>query len=492
MGIVIKQSGISAALSYAGAIIGYVNLLILFPKYMSPEEVGLTRIIQDAAMLMVPFAQLGIVHLIVRYFPEHKNKAQYGEFISLIFSLLIITLILFAGVFLVFKSSFVTYFSYQSPEVSQYLNYILGLTFILATYQVMVAFSQSSLNIILPNFLKEILLRAITLIGIILFAAQIISFQQFIILLIGAYSLNLFLLIIYLARKGVLNISLKRSYFNSAIIKRMLTFTLFTFLAASGMLIIGKVDSLMVTGMLGLKATAIYTTAFYIAVLIELPKRAISQIGMPIISNAFQNNNLSDVNEIYRKSAINNLIIGVIIFIGIWINLDSIFSLIPRSEIYSLGSMVVLIVGAGKLIDMAAGLNGEILVMSKYYKVNVYLIIGLAFFTILANYLLIPVYGLNGAAIGSAFALLFFNLSKFLFLYRKLKLQPFSANTIKVVILGAVTVLLGFWLPQLDNIYYDIFYRSAIVSVAYVMGVYFLNVSLDINQQIDKLLRRKQ
>ena len=46
----------------------------------------------------------------------------------------------------------------------------------------------------------------------------------------------------------------------------------------------------MVTGMLGLTETAIYTTAFYIAVLIELPKRAIAQIGMPVISRAFKEN----------------------------------------------------------------------------------------------------------------------------------------------------------------------------------------------------------
>ena len=491
MGIVIKQSAISAALSYAGAVIGYVNLLILFPKYMSPEEVGLTRIIQDAAILMVPFAQLGAVHLIVRFFPEHKGKDQYGEFIGVIFSFLVITFILFGLLFIIFESSFASYFSSQSPEVSGYLNYILGLTFILATYQVMVAFSQSSLNIILPNFLKEILLRAITLIGIVLFAFHLISFQQFINLLIVAYCINLLILIIYLARKGVLNIKLKRSYFNSDIIKRMLNFMLFTFLAASGMLIIGKVDSLMVTGMLGLKATAIYTTAFYIAVLIELPKRAVSQIGMPIISKAFRENKLSEINDIYRKSSINNLIIGIIIFVGLWINLGSIFSLIPRSEVYSMGSMVVLIVGAGKLIDMVAGLNGEIIVMSKYYKVNVYLIIALATFTILANYFLIPIYGLNGAAIGSAFALLFFNLIKFVFLYSKLKLQPFSVNTIKVILFGVAILLIGLWLPRLSNTYYDIIYRSVIVSVIYGIGIYFLKASTDINQLVDKLLGRK-
>ncbi len=491
MGIVIRQSAISTTISYIGVVIGYVNLLILFPRYMSPEEVGLARIIQDAAMLMVPFAQLGTAQLIVKYFPENHGKDQYKEFIGIIFSILTLTLILFALLFILLKSPLANYFSTRSPEVSEYLNYILGLALVLAIYQVMVAFSQSTLNIILPNFLKEVLLRTITLAGIILFAAQVISFLQFINLLIGAYSLNLLILVIYLARKGVLNIQLKLAYFDSYIIKQMLTFMLFTFLGASGILIIGKVDSLMVTGMLGLKATAIYTTAFYIAVLIELPKRAVAQIGMPLIAKAFQTENLDSVREIYGKSAINNLIIGLLIFVGLWINLDSIFSLIPRSEVYSLGSMVVLIIGAGKLVDMAAGLNGEIIVMSRYYRANVYFVLALAVFTVAANYILIPMYGLNGAAIGSALALVFFNLSKFAFLYGKLRLQPFTVNTIKVILLGGVVLWLGFSLPKIDNTYLDIIYRSLTVSVVYAIVVYKLKLSDDINQQINKLLGGK-
>ena len=75
MGIVIRQSAISTALSYAGVVIGYVNLLILFPRYMSPEEVGLARIIQDAAMLMVPFAQLGTD-------PEEPHRSQVDSGVS--------------------------------------------------------------------------------------------------------------------------------------------------------------------------------------------------------------------------------------------------------------------------------------------------------------------------------------------------------------------------------------------------------------------------
>ena len=491
MGIVIRQSAVSTALSYVGVVIGYVNLLILFPAYMSPQEVGLARIVQDAAIIMVPFAQLGIGQLVLRFFPGHNHKPEYTEFVGLILVFLAIGLSLFTLVFFAFNDAITGYFTSKSPEVISYIYYILILTIILTVHQVMVAFSQSSLNIILPNFLKEVLLRAATLSGIILFAFGILTFTQFIYLLLAAYLLNLIILSVYLARRKILRLNFKWSYFNLVNIKPMLKFGLFTFLGGSGILIIGKIDSIMVTGMLGLTETAIYTTAFYIAVLIELPKRAIAQIGMPIISRAFKENNQQEIKEIYAKSSLNNLIIGALIFIGLWINLDNIFTLIPKTEVYSLGKMVVLIVGAGKLIDIAAGLNGEIIVMSKYYRVNVYFVVALAIFTVGANYILIPVYGLSGAAIGSAFALLFFNLTKFIFLYSKLKLQPFSVNTIKVILLGGVILLFGLWLPQLDNVYYDIFYRSVIVSVIYSIAIYLLKPSKDIDNLINKAIGRQ-
>ena len=487
MGIVIRQSAWATFFTYMGVGIGYVNILILFPKYMSPEQVGLTRIIQDAAMLMVPLAQLGVAQLTLRYFPRYKDKETYSTFISLVIGLTVLTLLLFSAFFLLLRFQIGSFFANQSPQVISYLGIVLLLIWILSVHQVMVSLSRSALNIVLPNFLKEVWLRALTFIALLLFAANLINFDQFIFILVGAYGANLLILITYLASNKVLQLTFRLSISKKDFVP-MIRYALITFLGASGILIIGKVDSLMVTTMLGLEENAIYTTAFYIAVLIELPKRAVSQIGTPLISRSFQEDKLADVEAIYSKSALNNQVIGLLIFIGLWINLDSLYMLIPRSEIYSLGSLVVLIVGTGKLIDMSAGLNGEIIVMSKYYRVNVLLIVMLAIVTITANYLLIPYYGLIGAAIGSAIALALFNLSKMVFLWRRLKVQPFSRSTLISLGTGIITLLLGLYLPRLGNVYADILYRSLLVSIFYSGLIYFLKVSPEINDLINKAI----
>lgn len=490
MGIIIRQSAVSTMLTYFGVVIGYINVLLLYPKYMDPEEVGLARIIQDAAMLFVPFAQLGVAQLVVKFFPEHNSKKSYPDFVGFVFTYLIIAILFFSGLYFVLQDEIVAYFSRQSSEVNLYLGYILALTIILSVHYTLIAFSQTRLNIILPNFLKEILLRISTLMGIVLYALGLIDFTMFVNVLLGAYLLNLLILLIYLVFKKAIPLSFLPGAFSRDQSKAMLSYSLFTFLGASGMLIVGKVDTFMVTGMLGLTETAIYTTAFYIAVLVELPKRAIDQISTPIISNSFAKNDLVEVKSVYRKSALNNMIIGSIILIGIIINLDNIFSLVPRSEIYSQGSMVVLVVGVAKLIDMSFGLNGVVLLMSKYYRSNVYFIIVLAFTTIFLNYLLIPVYGLTGAAIGSAISFLVYNILKFFYILIKLGMQPFTMDNVKALLIGVFTLFVGLALPSLDNVFLDIIFRSSIVVILFALGVYFLIPRQDLHFAVDEMINR--
>jgi O-antigen/teichoic acid export membrane protein len=238
---------------------------------------------------------------------------------------------------------------------------------------------------------------------------------------------------------------------------------------------------MMVSAMLGLESNAIYTTAFYIATVIEIPRRALSQITMPLISKAFEQYEINEVAKLYRKTSINQFIIGSLVLIGVWINLDSIFSLMPKGENYELGKWIVIIVGSGKLIDMLCGPSSEIIVLSKYYQFNIILILTLATIVILSNNILIPLYGIEGAAWGSALALVLFNLVKFIFIYIKYQIQPFEWATLKVLCIGILTYILNTFLPPQENIFIDIFFRSSVVTVFFSWLIIWSKASEDAN-----------
>ena len=70
----------------------------------------------------------------------------------------------------------------------------------------------------------------------------------------------------------------------------------------------------------------------------------------------------------------------------------------PKGQIYEAGRNVVILVGLAKLINLLFSLNDGIISMSKYYRFNMLLTLFLGLLMIGSDIILIPKYGLIGAA----------------------------------------------------------------------------------------------
>ncbi len=487
MGIVIRQSIISTMISYIGVAIGYINLLYLYPKFLTPDQVGLFRTIQDAAILFSPFAQFGLTQSIFRFYPQLVNSKKTSHaFITLMLVFAVIGFCLFFILFKIFESKLLSYFQENAREIIGYASLVIWLTLILVILSALEAFSRSLLKTIVPNFIREVAARLLLSVLVLLYFAGILNFDEFIIGSVLTYLICLLILSAYLWKLKELALDFDFKVLEKTKLPELLRYSLLSFAGMAGMILIGKMDSMMVSSMLGLAANAVYTTAFYMATVIEIPKRALSQIAMPLISRAFEKNDLKDIQQIYQKTAINQLIIGALILIGIYANIDSIFHLMPKKEIYEAGKWVVIIVGVGKLIDMAFGPSSEIIVLSKHYWFNIILIILLAVTLIIGNNLLIPSYGINGAAYGAGLALFLFNLIKFIYLRFTIRMQPFSTATVKVVFISAMVLGINYLLPTASIILIDILYRSFVITVSFGALILFSKASPEVNELFRK------
>jgi len=490
MGIVIRQSIYSSIISYAGVVIGYINLLYLYPKFLSTEQIGLFRTIQDAAILFSPFAQFGLSQTIIRFYPQlARDKKSSHSFISLMSLLALVGFALFFLLFKIFESSLLAYFQDNAPEIIQYANLVLWLTLILVMVAVMEAFSRSLLKTVVPNLLREVMARLFLSVLVLLYFTETISFDQFILGSVISYLIWLLILMFYLWQQGELSLQTNFNSLDQKKLPELVKYSLLSFAGMAGLILIGKIDSMMVSAMIGFSANAIYTTAFYMATVIEIPKRALSQIAMPLISRAFERNDIKEVASLYRKTSINQLIIGSLLLIGVWINLDSLFALMPKGEVFAVGKWVVIIVGAGKLVDMLFGPSSEIIVLSKYFKFNIVLILILAVLIVVSNNLLIPRYGIVGAAWGAAFALVSFNAIKYLFIYSKYKIQPFGINTLKVLIIASIVLTANYFSYRSDSIMLDILLRSALTTLLYSGLILITKVSPEANELHNRGLR---
>ena len=110
MGVIVRQSIATTIIAYIGVIIGYVNLLYLYPRFLTPDQVGLMRTVQDAAILMAQFAQFGLAQSIIRYFPRFTGHLQDGKNF--------INLILLAGM-VAFGFFLVIFFAFEQPILGE-------------------------------------------------------------------------------------------------------------------------------------------------------------------------------------------------------------------------------------------------------------------------------------------------------------------------------------------------------------------------------------
>lgn len=468
MGKVAKQSIQTAIFSYLGVVIGYVNVLWLYPYALDASELGTFRTIQDLGLLFVPFAQLGVGHGITRFFPQLKTNQSAFLSYGLLVSMLGFAVV--SSIFLGFKSQIIALFAINSPQVIDFLGVVLLITLFALLSSILDAYSRSYVKVAVPTLVREVFLRLLTGILVGIYLMKWISFPQVMQGLVLVYGLAFLAVLVYLLWLGVLKLDFRWNTFPKGFRTSFVQFSLITFLATAASTLIMKIDSIMVSSMISLEANAIYTIAFSMALVIELPRRAISQVVMPVISDHFSTGNLGEINRLYKQVSNRQLYVCLLLFIGICANLDALYHFIPNREVYEKGKYVVILIGLGKLFDVVFSVNGEILVFSKHYRFNLIATIGMSIMIIALNYLLIPEFGIEGAALASVAVMLLFNLVKYLFLRIKLGFDPFSRETLKIMLVGLIAF---------GPAYFKFFSASPIISIvttsSLVLGLYLIS-----------------
>ncbi|HQZ41681.1 MAG TPA: lipopolysaccharide biosynthesis protein, partial [Flavobacteriales bacterium] len=69
MGIIARQATLNTLLAYLGIGLGFVNVVLLYPKVLDADQFGLTRLLVSLATIAAQVAQLGAENTVIRYFP---------------------------------------------------------------------------------------------------------------------------------------------------------------------------------------------------------------------------------------------------------------------------------------------------------------------------------------------------------------------------------------------------------------------------------------
>ncbi|MEO6901901.1 MAG: oligosaccharide flippase family protein [Bacteroidia bacterium] len=485
MGIIEKQATTNTIYSYLGAFLGFITVMWL-PHLLSTDENGLVRILVSVSVLLAQIGNLGFSSVTIRFFPYFKNKEKghhgflfYGIIISLVgFLLCWIT-------FLVFEKRIIADNQEKSKLLVEYLFYLMPLTLFTLFFNLFDNYLRASYNSVIGLFTKEFLQRILILIVLALYFFNFISFSAFVLLYVTSVCTPTVLLMYSIIKNNEWHVKPIRGFISKDLRNEILKLSFYTILSGSAGALIANIDTIMVNQMLGLSKTGVYGIAFYFGTIIAIPARSLYRISTSIVAEAFKVNDLEKINRLYNKSCNGQLTVGLLLFIGIWINIDNIMTLLPPE--YESGKYVILFISAGNLIDMGTGINSIIVLTSKHYRYDAYFMFSVVLITILTNYLLIPVYGITGSAIATAITVATYNILRGLLIFYKYKMQPYDVNTIKLITIAIASFLIGYFIPKLNNSYMDILMRSSIVTLLFIFSILKSEASPEINNKIKKL-----
>ncbi len=488
MGVVARQASLATFFNYLGVLIGFVNVTLLMTNWFSTDQFGLRSILLDIAVIYSQIAHLGTYRSLVKFFPlfNRQGKGDNGLlFIGLLVPLLgflVIAAALFLG-----KDFLIGHFSDRSSLFEQFFWFIFPLSFLLLYNNVFESYLQARSVTAYSAFLKSVLNRLLTSMLLFFYYLDWIDFYGFIVGFVLSYLLNILLFTIYLYSRGELNFKPPRSFFRKKLRKVYLNYSFYGILSGSSSVLINKIDAVMIGFIIGLTPTGIYSLSVYLSILIFIPADAIGKISFPLLSRSWKEKRFDQIDELYKKSSLNQFLIGGILFVLLWSNLDNFYSL--QKPIYAEGRMALLFLGLARVINMLFGVNGQIINVSKFYRFDTTTSVLLAILTIVTNLIFIPLYGISGAALATAVSIVLFNVVRFAFVYHKLQLQPFSFKTLVAAALLLLAFFLGQYLPELDSIILDGIYRSLIIGGSFGLLVYFTKVSEDFNHYFNKLIK---
>ncbi|MFC2175959.1 polysaccharide biosynthesis C-terminal domain-containing protein [Bacteroidota bacterium] len=482
MGVIRKQSIQTSILSYLGVGLGYINVVLLFPKFFAPEEFGLTRVLIAVVGISAQFALFGLTNSIIRFLPRFRegDHENHHGFLGLNLKWGIIGVFV-VGLVLFFAKSWIT--EYKQGTSSLFADYyVLLFPFLLFEVfnQLLASYTRALYHSVVNVFFREVFLRVTTTLIILLFYFGFLSISQFMWLFVLQQGIGTLGMLFYLKTIGHLRLKIDRGFLTKEIRKEIFHYRSYTMLTNVSAIMLMSVDVVMISYMMGLDNTAFYTVAFYIVALINIPRNAINNIALPMVSDAWKRDDRAVIQVVYAKTSINQLLIGVLIFAGIWANQLNIFHMLPDD--YADGKWVLFLVGIGKIMDVGFGINSGIISTSSVFRFDTYANLILLVVTIVLNLIFIPAYGIAGAAGATAISLASFNIAKYIFLKAKFGFDPFTWKSIAVVFLGIASYLVSCIMPEQSNFILDIVLRSGIVLLVFLPLAFVLKLSEDVNQ----------
>ena len=504
MGIVFRQSVKTAIVTFSGAILGALTIWLSTKYIQDKQQFGFTKTLTQQALTASQILLLGLSGTLFVYSHRfEKEKRKQKLLLTVCLGLPLIFTLISTIAFFVLKGRILSQFQPEDQKLmATYFSWLPVYTVLFIYSIILEQYLATHMKVAVSAFMREILLRLLNIVVILLFAFNYISFHTLVLSSILIYIVPILAYLILCFSTKEFGFTFDFKLFSKEEYKEIGHFAWYHFLLSISIILMSYLDLLLlpVYDKSGLVSVAVYSVAGFIISFLQLPSKAFLPATFSILTKAFNDNDQAKAKDIFVRSSLNILIPTIGIGILLACNLDNAVSIIGNGKNYAGITGVVLIMMVGQLINLSTGINDQVLSITKYYKFTFYLSLFLTAILFFLLRWLVPVYGVYGAAWSTTITIGVYNIAKYVFIYIKLNMQPYTKSTLGVLLAGSPAIAAGFFFPhffkEVHHMYLGSFadaaIRSFIILAIYVAMLLWLKPSNDLNQYVLSIKKNKR
>jgi O-antigen/teichoic acid export membrane protein len=447
---IVKSSLIVFIGVFLSKLLTYVYRIII-ARHFGPEIYGLYSLASIVLGLFVVFSSIGLTDGLMRFVSFYRGKKQTDKIRYLLKTITIILFIsstIFAGL-LFLLSEFISINLFHNENLTIFLkifSILIPVTvFSYIFLNILRAFEKIGLYSFIWNVLQN-LVKVITLILLIFLGLKTnaVIFSYFLgilsMLLVAYFLCRYKLSEIFVAHK------LKKQNKNK-IIREVFSYSwpiMFTGLVGT---MLYWIDSFLLGYFMGAINVGIYNAATPLIGLMAFIPSMFTQLFFPLIIKEFSKKNYGVINELSKQVGKWILILNLPLFL-IMITFPGTLIALFFGESYLAASSALRILAVGGFISSLVFLSTDLISMIGKSKLILINILGASFLNILLNFILIPKYGLNGAAIATSAVITLLSIILLCEVKYHLKIVPTKKKTLHIFLVSLIPLLLVLLIKQ--------------------------------------------
>jgi len=241
-------------------------------------------------------------------------------------------------------------------------------------------------------------------------------------------------------------------------------------------LLLQRIDMFMLGYFVPISMVGIYGIAEEAAFTIKKVRQSFDPIFIPVISAASERGDMEGAKQQYRQVSRWILLLDLAL-LGIFVLCAESIMAIFSAE-FTVGASTLILLSLSIVINGTFGIS-ELFILIKNPMINLFNTIGTILINVLLNIILIPRYGMAGAALAITISYIFMNAARLLEVYIMFRLHPFSSYHLKACVASTIAFALGFigqTLIPLANTYQQII-SALIFVVIYISMLAILKLS---------------